>query len=464
MNKFNLIVLFTFISLVVYGQNVRMLTINEAVKIALENAESIKNLKLDEEIQYFKNKEIEATAMPQISANGQLSYYFATPQIQFPNSNFGIYEVLQKEGVKDGNGNPLDVSKATFSTQNVSFFAPLNLQFGLSVNQLLFQPDVFVAFKAREEILNLTKATTAVEVSKAVDMVKKSYYNVLIAEKQKTVLQESLKRLEKLTAEMGQMFKQGFVERLDVDKLQVSVNNAQTALNQISNGIIISKTALKSTMGIPLTDSITLTDDLDVNTLKALLLVNDSDFNYDNRKEIGILNTAKKLQSLDLLRQEYGKYPTVAAFINMTRSGQRNAQFNPQDPWFFFNTGIMGLSVNQPIFDGGQRKNKIAQSKLAMSKIDNNIAQVKKFIDLEKSIAMTSLSNAILNLEVQERNINLAQSVFNTTKKKYDAGVGSSLELILAETEMQKAQGGFFQALYEGYLAKNAWDKATGKL
>ncbi len=464
MYKFKFALIFMLFSFLSFGQTVHNLTIDEAVKIALENAENIKNLQIDEEIQFSKNKEIEGSALPQISANGQLSYYFYTPQIQFPNSNFGIYEVLQKEGVKDATGNPIDVSKATFSTQNVSFFAPLNMQFGIGVNQLLFQPDIFVAFKAREEVLNLAKGTTMVEVDKVKESVKKAYYNVLVAEKQKSVLEETLKRLEKITGEMNQLFKQGFVEKLDVDKLQVTVNNAQTGLNQISNGISISKSVLKSTIGLPMIDSINLMDNLDVNQLKSLLLVDDAGFDYDKRSEISLLNTAKKLQGLNKLRQEYGKFPTVAAFINFTRNGQRNAKFNPNDPWFFYNTGIMGLSINQPIFDGGQRKQRIQQAKLSIDKIDNSINQVKKFIDLEKNIAKTSLSNAILNLEVQERNINLAQSVFNTTKKKYDAGVGSSLELLQAETELQRAQGGYFQALYDGYIAKTSWDKAVGKL
>jgi outer membrane protein TolC len=446
------------------AQNTRLLGLNDAVKLAISNAEDIKNLQLDVAIQESKNKEVVSSAMPQVSVSGALNYYFSLPQIQFPNSNFGIYEVLQKEGVKDANGKAIDVSKATFSTQNVSFFAPLNTNIGIGVNQLLFQPDIFVAYKARNEVLNFAKANVSASEEKVKESVKKAYYQVLISEEQRKVLAQTLNRLETLLSQTTQMFRQGFVEKLDIEKLQVSINNTQTALNQVDNGIKIALSALKSTMGITLTDSVLLTEKLDLEELKSLMLLDESNFSYEDRKEIGLLGIAKKLENLNMLRQKYGIYPTVAAFANFTRNAQRNEKFNPTDPWFGYNTGIMGLSLTQPIFDGGQRKQRIVQSELNQQKIDNSINMLKRYIDLEKDIAKSSMNNAVLNLEVQERNRKLAQDVFNTTKKKYEAGLGSSFELIQADTELQRAQGSFFQALYDGYVAKIAWDKAVGKL
>jgi outer membrane protein TolC len=83
---------------------------------------------------------------------------------------------------------------------------------------------------------------------------------------------------------------------------------------------------------------------------------------------------------------------------------------------------------------------------------------------MEQNVARNSLNNALLNLEVQERNIALAEDVFEATRQKYQSGVGSSLELIQADTELQRAQGGYFQALYDGYLAVIAVNKSLGKL
>lgn len=448
------------------AQTVHELSLEQATNLALQNAEELQNLRLDEKIQELNNKEITGSVYPQISASGQGTYYTNLPKIQFPNSNFSIYQVLESEGVKDQNGNTITTGNASFSTQAISFQAPLNFQFGIAVNQLLFQPDIFVALKARDEILQYNRANTKVSEEKVKESVQKAYYSVLIAVEQKRILEGTLTRLDKLTAEMNEMFKSGFVEKLDIDKLTVNKNNTSTAINQIANGINISMALLKNTVGLPMNDEIVLTEKLEPQDLQALLLENAGNFNYENRSEIRLLNTARSLQEVDLLRQKSAYLPTVAAFYQLQRAGQRNPDFAlpGKSPWFFFNTGLVGLSINQPIFNGFQTKYKIAQAELKVVQVDNNLKQLKRAIDMEQNIAKNSLSNALLNLEIQQRNIDLAQEVFETTQVKYESGVGSSIELIQSDAAYQQAQGAYFQALYDSYVARIAYFKSVGRL
>lgn len=464
------ILLLAFVT-VFYGnrsvaQTVHELSLQQAIDLALQNAENLQNLRLDEKIQELNNKEITGSVYPQISASGQGTYYTNLPQIQFPNSNFPIYQVLQNEGVKDANGNPITTANSTTTSQPISFQAPLNFQFGVAVNQMLFQPDIFVALKARDEVIEYYKANTKVAEEGVKESVQKAYYSVLIAVEQQRILGETLTRLDKLTSEMTEMFKSGFVEKLDIDKLTVNRNNTSTALNQIANGIKISKDLLKNTVGLPIQDDIVLTEKLEPQDLQALLLETNENFNYENRSEIRLLNKGRSLQEVDVLRQKSGYLPTVAAFYQFQRAGQRNPDFAlpGESPWFFFNTGLLGLSINQPIFDGFQKKYKIDQAELKLVQVDNSLKQLKRAIDMEQSIARTSLSNALLNLDIQQRNADLAREVFETTQTKYENGVGSSIELIQADAAFQQAQGSYFQALYDSYVARIAYFKSVGRL
>jgi outer membrane protein len=448
------------------GQEIRRISATQAVDIALRTAVELRNLQLDVSIQEMNNKEVVASVYPQISASGQATYYTNLPKIQFPTSDISVYQVLAKEGVSDRNGNPIDISKASFGVQPVSFVAPFNMQVGLSANQLLFQPDVFVAFQARQTVLDFAKQNVTVAEQKVKESVLKAYYAVLVAEAQRSVLFETRTRLNRLFTEMNEMYKSGFAEKLDIDKLQVTLNNTETAVNQLENGIRISTLLLKNTMGISQRDSLVLTDKLDIATLQADYLNATAAFDYNGRSEMTLLNTAKKLQELDKRRYELGYYPTVAAFYQLQRSGQRNEIFdvNGQGPWFWFTAGLVGLSVNQPIFDGFQKKYKIAQARLKIQKLDNSMEQLKGFIDLEQGVAVRSFQNAILNLEVQNRNVTLAKQVFETTNKKYMAGTGSSFELLQTDTELQRATGSYFQAMYDAAIARVSYLKSIGKL
>lgn len=461
-----LIILCALVASSAISQQVRNLTLNDAVDTALKNAIEIQNLKLDEDIQLAQNNEIKGSALPQISADGQLTYYTNVPKIAFPASDYSVYQVLQKEGVKDANGNAINVANSTSGIQAVSFVAPLNYQFGIGVQQLLFQPDVFVALQARQSILDLARGNTEVAIEKVKESVQKAYYSVLVAQNQKTVIDATMKRLDKLSFEMGQMYKNGFVEKLDIDKLSVTLNNTKTAQNQINNGIAINLAVLKNALGISQKDSVVLTDPLDVMALQADIVKFDQTLKYEDRSEYRLLETAKKLQELDVKRSKMAYFPTVAAFYQLQRSGQKNDIYdvNGSGPWFAFNTGLVGLSLKQPIYDGGQKKHKIQQSKLKLQKIDNNMTQLAQYIDLENNIAKNSLANAVLNLEVQKRNMELAESVFTSTTKKYQSGLGSSFEVIQTDTEVQRANGSYFQALYDAYIARVNYLKSIGKL
>jgi len=447
------------------AQEVYQLNITQAVEMGTKNSIELKNLSLDYSIQEQKNKEITSTIYPTIAATGGITYYTNVPQIQFPSSDQAIYNVLNKEGVKDQNGNVISTGNASFSVNNVSFIQPWNTQLGFSVNQLLFQADVFVGLQARKTVLQLSQDNINVAGDNLKEKIYKAYYAVLIVQKQLEVLISTKERLTSLLNDMNQMYLTGFAEKLDVDKLQVSLNNTEAGQNQLNNALKIGMSSLKNTLGISQKDTLVLTQNLDINALKVDLMSTD-DFNYEKRSEIALLNTALALQKLDFKRYKLSYLPSLAAFYQFQRSGQRNNDFAAftGKPWFWYNTGLVGLQINVPIYSGNKRKALMNQAKYAGEKVENNILQLKQFIDLEQEVAKTTLNNAIINLDVQERNVKLAEEVFTKTKIKYENGLGSSFEVIQADTELQRAQGSYFQALYEGMIAKTSFAKAFSKL
>ena len=187
--------------------------------------------------------------------------------------------------------------------------------------------------------------------------------------------------------------------------------------------------------------------------------------NIPRSKKTKVANTAVKLQGYDIRRYKLSYYPTVAAFYNFQRNGQRRAAENGQSqPWFWYSTNMIGLNVSVPIFDGFQKKNKIRQSQFTLEKVQNTLDQARKGIDLEKTIARNTLTSAILTMDSQEKNMELAQNVYNTVKKKYEQGLGSSFEILQADTDFQQAQSNYFKALYDAIVAKISYQKALGKL
>lgn len=436
------------------------LTVKDAVDLAYKNVIEVKNAQLDYQIQVAKNKEILGSAYPQLSGTVGASYYFKVPTLLFPDASAtSVYSILKQEGVT-GTSGPITTVPAPVN-RLVSFQQPWNLQAGATLQQLLFQPDVFVGLQARQVALDA--ATSAIDVVKerVKDSAYKRYYAILIAEKQLYFINESMTRLEKLYHDDSIMYKNGFAERLDLDKVQVQINNLQSTRNTLKNAIEISYAALKLSIGLPQQDVVTLKEDLTTAGVKEDLL--NENFRYEDRAVVRQLNSAKTLQELDVKRYRLGKLPTVSLSGNYTRNAMGQKFFtNSNTLWY--SSSFVGINVNLPIFDGFQRKYKQLQAELNVQKVENNITNVKQAIDFEQTITRSTVRNALADLDIQERNMELAEKVFNGTKLKFEQGLGSSFEVLTADTDLQRAQANYFNALYNAIIAKISYQSSLGKL
>ncbi|MBL0055665.1 MAG: TolC family protein [Chitinophagaceae bacterium] len=438
-------------------------TAKQAVDIAFKNVTEIKNARIDYDLQKAKNKEYTSAAYPQINATMGMNHYFSQPTIDFANSNYYLYNDLINQGVKGANGSTIiRPASAVDPSLDFSFVYPWNMNAGVQLNQLLFQPDVFIALKARKRLMAFAESNISIKEDEVKLNVYKTYYAVLIAEKQMIYLRESISRLEKLVHDQTEIFKNGFAERLDIDKTNVSLNNLKATSYQLQNGIDINYMVLKNAMGLKQTDSLALKDTLSTDMVKGDLLANDN-FNYDERSEIRMLKRTSDLLKLDVRRNKLSKYPTLALFGQFNSQAQRNSfDFYKDKKWI--NTTLVGINISLPLYNGSIRKHKLEQAKLNVQKNDNTIERVKEMIDLEQGAAKKTYTNSVLALDVQERNMVLAKKVFETTKKKYEQGLGSSFEILMADSELQQANGNYFKALYDATIARISYLKSVGKL
>jgi outer membrane protein TolC len=438
--------------------------VKDAVKMAITNTIELKNLRLDKEKQDAQNKEITGLALPQISGTAQAAHYLTLPLVLFPSQGrTDIYNVLSQEGVRDGNGQAIQ-PKREFFVQEFAFVQPWSMSAGVTLNQLLFQPEVFTGLLARKTLLDFADNNIKVAEDKTAEQVQKAYYQVLIAKQQKDVLNKTIQRIEKLFADQQQLYKNGFIEKLDIDKTTVSLNNIKSTQTQLTNLIELGYAALKFSTGVMQEDTLELTDVLTDELIKNNVL--EEEIDYNNRSEMQLLKTAEKLGKLDLKRYQLGYIPTLAFFYQFQQQGQLNKNFTPitGKNWFWFNSNLIGLSLNVPIFDGLQKKYKIDQAKISLQKTRNTQEQFRRGADLEHHSSRINLKNALLNMDMQKKNLELAEQVYQTTKKKYEQGLGTTFEVLQADTELQRAQGSYFDALYNAVVAKINFQKAIGKL
>ncbi len=131
-------------------------------------------------------------------------------------------------------------------------------------------------------------------------------------------------------------------------------------------------------------------------------------------------------------------------------------------PWY--KTSFIGLSLQVPIFDGFAKRSRINQAKLELQKTNNNIEQLKASIDNDIQQSTLNFTSALVTMDAQKRNMELAEKVYSSTKLKYEQGLGSNQEISTAQADLVTAQNNYYGSLYDAIIAKIDYQKAAGKL
>lgn len=443
--KSKMMKLFTVFVLVLFAtavnaQKVNSFTVKQAVDYAKQNSVQVKNALLDYQVQKQTNREITAAAYPQLSATGTFNNYITIPTSLLP------AEIA---------GGPA----GTFFP--VRFGTKYNATGGFDVNQLLFDGQVFVGLIARGVALKFYEKQTEITEEMINVNVQKIYYQLVVGKKQMGSIDANIERFEKLLKDTKEIYKQGFAERLDVDKVSVQLNNLQTEKIKVQSLLDAGNAGLKFLMNMPQKDSLLLTDSITEDKIKDNILTDD--YKYEDRKEYQFLTIAKTLNEYNVRRYKLSYLPTLAAFGTYSKNAQRTTfDFFKGGSWF--TTSLVGLRLNVPIFDGFARSSRVQKAKIEVQRTNNNMEQLKSSIDNDVAQARLKITAAVVTMDNQKKNIELAEKVYNTTKIKYEQGLGNNQEIYNAQAELKVAQNNYYSALYDAIIAKIDYQKATGKL
>ena len=407
MTKITLPLLLLLATGAAFGQEKKtnQFSVQQAVDYAMQHSVQVRNALTDIKIQKQTNREITSAAFPQVGASFTLNDYLQIPVSLIP---------------AEFTGGPA----GTFIP--IQFGTKYNATGGIDVSQLLFDGQVFIGLQARNTAMQFAERQADVTKEMIKVNVHKIYYQLVVGKKQLGSIEANIERFEKLLNDTREIFKNGFAEKLDVDKVNVQLNNLITEKTKIENQLNIGNAGLKFLLNMPQTETLVLTDTLSDDKMKENIL--DTSFNYANRKEYQLLELGRKLNQYNVKRYKLSQLPTIAAFGSYSKNAQRTKfDFFGDGRWF--STSIIGLKVSVPIFEGFAKRSRITKAKLELEKTNNNIEQLKNSIDNEIFQANTNMTSAILTVDNQKKNMLLAEQVYNTTKLKYEQGLGSNQEI-----------------------------------
>ncbi len=429
-------------NLSMYAQEANKMTIQEAVAYAMDHSFTLKNAQIeiaDAEEQIVERR---AIGLPQLNASGRFQRYLEVPKQPLPEAFIDFFEAMNI---------PVE--------REASFFLKNNFTVSADLDAMIFDGSFFVGLQAAKAYREYAAQDYVTKQREVRNKVKEAYLPVLLVQENIRLLEKNISNLEKLLFETSEMYKAGFSEQLDVDRLQLSFANLKVERDNLMRQREVALSNLKFVMNYPQDQQLEVADDLEGLLSPVADNAINGAVNTGLRPEVALMEMGINLSELNVRLNKAGYLPSLRAF----GAYQYQYQGNNSSDGFWAPAAYVGLNLSIPIFDGLNKKAKIQRAKLDLEKTINQKAELIKGINLEVENARTTYLGARERLASQQENLKLAERIYETTQVKYREGVGSSLEVNQAEQSLFSSQSNYMQALYDLISAQIGLEKALGQ-
>ena len=403
-------------------------TVEEMVKFALLHSPMIQVSELDAEIGDRQIKSSLSAWLPQVSANTQWS-------------------------------NNLRLQTQPIGDQLITFGQPYSGNLNFTVDQTIFNRDVFLVTKGSSLVRDQLSQTMETQKIDAVITVARAFYDLLLTIEQIKVFDENIVRQEKQYKDARARFEAGLVDKTDYQRASIGLANIQSQRNRLVTSREAKYSYLKQVSGYPLDQELTLHYEYGEMAGRAELDFA-PDFILENRVDYQLARTRYSLSELETSYSKWAYIPTVKGFynynflfFNQNFSGLLDESFP---------TSALGLTASIPIFQGGKRSDEVRLAKLRQEKSRVSLTDFEKQLNTDYEAALAEYNANYFAWQALQDNLDLAEEVYNTIKLQYDEGVKAYVDLVIAESELRAAQINNYNALYSVLSSKLELQRAMG--
>jgi outer membrane protein len=439
MKKLFIIPLFVF-TLTAKAQ-VKTLTLKDAINYALENKAEAKKSRLEIENSEYQIQEIRSRALPQISANGNLTY---NPILQ--------------TNVIDG---------AAFGTPGTTIQAAFGQKWsstaGIALNQTLFDLSVFTGLKAAKSTREFYQINNQLTEEQVIERVANNYYSVYVQRERLVLLDSNYVNTSKVRNIVKGQFDNGLAKKIDLDRIIVRMSNIDTERQQAKNQIEQQENSLKFYMGMPIETQFNIPEtEFEIEPEVFATAPNTS-----NRTEYLLLKKQEELLDFQKKSIQAELYPTLSltAEYNYLGQGSQMPWFaKTEDGVFWSDYSGIGLNLRVPIFTGFGTRSRIKQADVDIRLLKEDIKDTQLQLDLDYRNAKAQIENNYVTITNQKENMKLAQEILKNTNNNYLQGLASLTDLLDAQNASLEAQNNYTNAILNYKIAEVALIKTKGEL
>lgn len=435
------------------------LTLDEAIKIGIENSSELKQAKLDIKKAEATVSEVFGNALPSLDFTASFSHTLKGQQVAFPDLSAiftnAAYQVLFNENLI-----PFDNSKLVpAGTSLLSMQQKNNFQTQFQLTQILFNSAVFTGIGVSKDYLEISKAQYNAKRADIVMNIKNAFYGVLFTREMLDIVNLSFQNAQENLNNVMALAQEGLVAEFTTLEARVRVENIKPQIRQMENTVTTATDGLKILLGMSPTSNINVTGTInyqDENLPETETLIRRAN---DNNLNIKILEQVTQVNKAAVRVSESDYYPTLAGFANYGYNGMSNTFSDFQS----FPTSMVGISFSMNLFRGLQTKYKVQQSQIDVIKTEEQIQQLKDAITMQVRTNANELVRIKEEIVEQTKNVELAERAQQLAGIRFREGTGSQLEIINSDLALSIARTNRLESIYNYIVSKARLDNLLGQ-
>jgi outer membrane protein TolC len=328
----------------------------------------------------------------------------------------------------------------------------------LNVSQLIFSGQYIVGIQTAKLARLISEQNLEFSELNVKESVINAYYLVLITEESLDILELNLENLHETLEQTKNLYQTGMAEKTDVDQIRITVSQLENSRNALERNLELNYNMLRFQLGLETNVDLELTDDLESlfqgMQPEASVAI---PFTIENNATYQIMQTQEEINKKLMALEKWNYAPTISGFYTYNAKILTTGfDMNPNH--------LAGLSLAVPIFSSGMRKARVDQAKIDYDMAQRNRDILEDQLLLQEKQFKYNLQSSLENLHTQRENVEVAQSVFDSYRRKFEQGMATSLELTQANSNYLDAESNYLNAIMDVMNAKLQLDKLMNTL
>lgn len=345
--------------------------------------------------------------------------------------------------------------------RRISLTQKFNSEAVAQLDQVIYDQSMLTGLKANkynkmQADLNIQQSQEAIIYNISI-----AYFQIFVYNQQLELLEYNKTTYEKQIEIYRLQVQKGMTLQKDLDKVGVDHNNTISQIRVAQSNLQLAENELKFEMGFPINDPLTV----DVSTgmeMPAVPLDSNGTFSPASRVDYKLAEINIKALEIEQSRIKAEALPKLSVYARYGAVGFGNDLKGAYDELFPYSA--VGLKLSIPILDFYKRDAKQKEAKLNSINAEENLKISEGRFKVDYQNANTKLLQAQANVENDQRNVELAESVLKVTDLQFQKGTTNLTDWLNTQNSLKEAQNSYLNSLYSYYQARIDLEKATGTL